>query len=300
MKKRLIVISGATGVGKTDMSIKIARCFDAHIVCGDSRQVYKEMRIGTAVPTAEEFAAAPHRLFQFISATEPYNAGCYERDALNTLEELFTTHDTAIVVGGSGLYLDALCHGIDDMPDADPEMRIELSRGWQSEQGREELLRELRERDPELWNTIDRNNPLRVCRALEVCRLTGEPFSSRRSGKGKERPFEVVKIGLTRDRAELYERINKRVDLMLEEGLLEEAESLLPLRAYNALQTVGYRELFDYFDGTITLEEAVELIKRNTRRYAKRQTTWFGRDKDIMWFHPDETEKAINELLIKK
>lgn len=191
MSKRLVVISGATAVGKTDMSIKIARYFDAHIVCGDSRQVYKEMCIGTAVPTAEELAAVPHHLMQFISATEPYNVGCYERDALNRLDELFQHHDTALVVGGSGLYLDALCHGIDDMPNADPALRDELSKQWSEPGGRAMLLEELKARDPKLWETIDSNNPLRVCRAIEVCRLTGEPFSARRSGKSKERPFEV-------------------------------------------------------------------------------------------------------------
>lgn len=300
MNKRLIVISGATGVGKTDMSIKIARYFDAHIVCGDSRQLYKEMRIGTAVPTAEELATVPHHLFRFISATEPYNVGCYERDALNVLEELFKKHDTALVVGGSGLYLDALCNGIDDMPNADPAMREALAKTWATPLGRELLLDELKARDPEGWNNIDKKNPLRVCRALEVCRLTGEPYSARRLGKGKKRPFEIVKIGVRRDREELYDRIDKRVDIMIEEGLVEEARSLLPLRTYNALQTVGYRELFDYFDGTITLEKAVELIKRNTRHYAKRQTTWFGRDKEITWFHPDNIDKAIDELRVKK
>lgn len=296
MNKRLIVISGATGVGKTDMSIKIARYFDAHIVCGDSRQLYKEMRIGTAVPTAEELAAAPHHLVQFISATEPYNVGCYERDALHVVEELFKEHDTALVVGGSGLYLDALCHGIDDMPNAAPAMREELAQTWATPSGRALLLEELKTRDPEGWNNIDKNNPLRVCRALEVCRLTGEPYSARRLGKGKKRPFDIIKIGVRRDREELYDRINKRVDLMLEEGLEEEARSLLPLRDYNALQTVGYRELFDYFDGTVTFEKAVELIKRNTRHYAKRQTTWFGRDKEIMWFHPDDFNEAIRHI----
>lgn len=282
------------------MSIKIARYFDAHIVCGDSRQVYKEMCIGTAVPTAEELAAVPHHLMQFISATEPYNVGCYERDALNRLDELFQHHDTALVVGGSGLYLDALCHGIDDMPNADPALRDELSKQWSEPGGRAMLLEELKARDPKLWETIDSNNPLRVCRAIEVCRLTGEPFSARRSGKSKERPFEVVKIGLRRDREELYDRINKRVEIMLEEGLLEEARTLLPLRHYNALQTVGYRELFDYFDGTTTLDKAIELIKRNTRHYAKRQTTWFGRDQAITWFHPDEIDEAIELLRVKK
>lgn len=278
------------------MSIKIARYFDAHIVCGDSRQVYKEMRIGTAVPTEEELTAVPHHLVQFISATEPYNVGCYERDALNVLDELFQHHDTALVVGGSGLYLDALCHGIDDMPDADLVLRDELSKAWSDPLGRKMLLDELKSRDPKLWETIDRNNPLRVCRAIEVCRLTGEPYSALRSGKGKERPFDVIKIGLRRDREELYDRINARVDNMLEEGLVEEAQSLLPLRDYNALQTVGYRELFDYFDGTTTLDKAIELIKRNTRRYAKRQTTWFGRDNAITWFHPNDYYEAIRHI----
>ncbi|MEG2493930.1 MAG: tRNA (adenosine(37)-N6)-dimethylallyltransferase MiaA [Rikenellaceae bacterium] len=296
MTKRLIVIAGSTGVGKTDMSIKVANHLNAHILCGDSRQIYKEMTIGTAVPTKDDMATVPHHLFQFVSAKDRYNVGRYERDALLVLDDLFKRYDNALVVGGSGLYLDALCKGIDPLPEADHAMREEMLLLWHSLGGRETLLKELQERDSELWDTIDKDNPIRVCRALEVCRLTGEPFSKIRRGKIIKRPFEIVKIGLRREREELYDRINTRVDLMFSEGLLEEAHSLLPLREYNALQTVGYRELFDYFDGNITLETAKELIKRNTRHYAKRQTTWFGGDKEISWFHPNDYDGVIDYI----
>ncbi|MBE9487760.1 MAG: tRNA (adenosine(37)-N6)-dimethylallyltransferase MiaA [Bacteroidetes bacterium] len=296
MDKTLIIIIGSTGVGKTDMSIEIGRYFNAHIVCGDSRQVYKEMTIGTATPTNEEKAQIPHHLFQYVSALENYNVGRYESEAMEIITELFKTHKNVLLVGGSGMYIDAVCKGIDDMPDVDKTLREELNELWKSEEGRKNLLEELKNKDSEFYDKIDKNNRVRVIRAIEVCRSTGSTYTSIRKGKAIKRPFNIVKIGVERDRAELYDRINKRVDMMIEQGLEEEARSVYHLREYNSLQTVGYRELFDYFDGTTTKEEAIELIKRNSRRYAKRQMTWFRRDETIKWFSPNDI-KGVTDYI---
>ena len=296
MDKTLIIIIGSTGVGKTDMSIEIGRYFNAHIVCGDSRQVYKEMSIGTATPTEEDKAQIPHHLFQYVSALENYNVGRYEKEAMEIITNLFKTHKNVLLVGGSGMYIDAICKGIDDMPDADKILREELNELWESEEGREKLLKELKIKDSEFYEKVDKNNRVRVIRAIEVCRSTGNTYTSIRKGKAIKRPFNIVKIGLERDRAELYERINRRVDMMIEQGLEEEARSVYHLREHNSLQTVGYRELFDYFDGITTREEAIELIKRNSRRYAKRQMTWFRRDETIKWFSPNDT-KGVTDYI---
>ncbi len=281
--KRLIVIVGATGSGKTSLSIALAQHFSAPIISTDSRQLYRGMAIGTAQPTAEEMAAAEHHFVACRNIDEEFNCGAYEQAALQRLTELFTKHDTVIAVGGSGLYIKALCEGLDELPEVSDTLRNEL-REQLSNDGLEPLLQELQHLDPEYYNVVDRSNPSRVLRALEVCKASGKPYSKQRHGESKERDFEIIKVGIDMPREELYERINRRVDQMRSDGLIEEATALYPHRALNALQTVGYREIFDAMDGITTQEEAIELIKRNSRRYAKRQMTWFRRDKAIEWF----------------
>ena len=299
--RTLVFIVGPTGSGKTDLSIAVARHFGAPIISADSRQFYKGMAIGTAQPTAEQLAAAEHHFIATHDITEHYSCGRYEADALELLERLFGRHPVVVAVGGSGLYADALCHGMDSLPDADPGLRSELVRRME-EKGLDDLLTELRERDPEYYSKVDRSNPRRVMRALEVCLQTGRPYSELRKGGEQERGFRIIRIGTQLPREALYDRINRRVDAMMEAGLEQEARALYPRRELNSLQTVGYREMFEWFDGTTTREEAVELIKRNSRRYAKRQTTWFGRDQNIVWFDPADTDgiiKFIEEQLIQ-
>ena len=294
-RKRLIVIVGATGSGKTDLSIGIAEHFGAPIISTDSRQFYRGMAIGTAQPSREQMARVEHHLVDCLDVSEEFNCGAYERIALERLSELFDKHDTVVAVGGSGLYIKALCEGMDDLPDASPELREKLLHRLETE-GLESLVEELRELDEVYYNEVDKCNPQRVLRAVEVCLTTGKPYSSLRKGGAKKRDFEIVKVGVDYPREELYDRINRRVDMMMAEGLEAEARAMLPHRHLNALQTVGFSELFDYFDGTITKEEAVELIKRNSRRYAKRQMTWFRRDKDIRWFEKPNTDEVIAYL----
>ena len=289
--KRLLVIVGPTGSGKTDLSLRVARRYGAPILSTDSRQFYRGMAIGTAQPTVEEQQSIEHHFIASHDITDSLSCGVYEQEALACLERLFATHDDVVAVGGSGLYIQALCEGMDDLPQADEALRTRLMERLRDE-GLEPLAAELRELDPVYCATADLYNPARVVRALEVCLQTGRPFSEQRLGIRRERPFRMLKIGVELPREVLYERINRRVDRMLEVGLGEEARRLYPHRALNALQTVGYRELFDWFDGRTTYEEAVELIKRNTRRYAKRQMTWFRRDAEIRWFAPDD-DKAI-------
>ncbi len=291
--KRLLVIVGPTGCGKTDLSIRLARHYDAPILSTDSRQFYRGMAIGTAQPTSEQLQAAEHHFIASHDITENLSCGEYEVQALERLRELFGYHDLVIAVGGSGLYVRALCEGMDDLPHADAALRNELTERLQRE-GLASLAEQLHELDPVYYETVDRNNPARVLRGLEVCLQTGRPFSEQRTGHKKERNFRIIKIGVTLPREELYARIDSRVDAMMEAGLETEARALYPYRAFNSLQTVGYRELFDYFDGRITREEAIELIKRNSRRYAKRQMTWFRRDPEIRWFAPDEDDAIIN------
>jgi tRNA dimethylallyltransferase len=286
-KKTLVVLMGPTAVGKTDLSISIAKALHAPIVSSDSRQIYREMRIGTAVPEPEQLAAVPHYFIGSRSIQEPYTAGRYEFDAVEVIEKLFLNVDYVVLSGGSGLYIDAVCLGIDAIPATNSETREMLKQRLKSE-GIAALTDWLKRLDEDSYNTIDLNNHQRVIRALEVCIIAGVPYSTLRKNFEKTRNFDIVKIGLQRDREELYQRINQRVDMMMEQGLLEEARSLYEHRELNALNTVGYRELFDYFDGKITLEEAVELIKRNSRRYAKRQITWFNRYSDIAWFSPND------------
>ncbi len=290
--KTLVVIAGPTGSGKTDLGIAVAEYFSSPVISADSRQIFRGMAIGTAQPDTDQLARVKHYFVASHDITEPYTSGKYETDALELLSRLFEKHDIVIAVGGSGLYIDALCGGLDAIPKGDPEIRKRLTERLAAE-GLEPLTDELRKLDPEYYEKVDRNNPNRVIRALEVCIQTGQPYSSFRTGVTKKRNFDIIKIGTLLDRGELYERINKRVDNMMDAGLEEEARRLYPHRELNALQTVGYRELFEYFDGKISREVAVELIKRNSRRYAKRQMTWFGRDETIRWMNPRDTNGVI-------
>ena len=285
--KTLLVVLGPTGVGKTDLSIEAARRYGTSIVSCDSRQIYREMRIGTAVPSRAQLEAVPHYFVQTRSVREYYNAWQFEVEALAKIRELLEERDVVVMAGGSMLYIDAVCKGIDDIPTIAPELRAELMEVYERE-GLEAIREMLRELDPVFYGQVDLNNGKRVLHAVEVCRMAGVPYSSLRTNRAKEREFRILRLGLTRERAELYGRIDRRVDAMLAEGLEEEARGLYPLRGLNALNTVGYKELFDYFAGVTDFEEAVRLIKRNSRRYARKQLSWFGRDKDIRWFHPDD------------
>lgn len=293
--KRLVVIVGPTGCGKTDLSIRLAERLRAPIISTDSRQFYRGLAIGTAQPTAEELARAEHHFIASHEVTDEINCGRYEVMALERLEQLFAQHDTVIAVGGSGLYVRALCEGMDDLPEANERLRSELMHRLEQE-GVAALFEELQRLDPAYAEVVDRQNPSRVMRALEVCLQTGKPYSSLRKGERHERPFRIIKIGVDLPREELYGRIDRRVELMMAAGLEAEARAVYPQRALNSLQTVGYRELFAFFDGTIAKEEAVALIQRNSRRYAKRQLTWFRRDEEVMWFRPDADEAIIRHI----
>ena len=282
MPRRLVIVLGPTAVGKTEYSVRKALEYGSPIISCDSRQIYKEMTIGTAVPDKEQLDAVKHYFIQTIPVTKPYTAGDYERDALKLIGDLFEQgHETLVMTGGSMFYIDAVCDGLDDLPDGDPELRKAL---WEivDSEGLESLVEELASRDPITYSRIDKHNSQRVVRALEVCMVSGRPLSSFKSG-GKKRDFEIEKIGLERPREELYARIDRRVLKMMDEGLVEEVRSLLPYRDFQALQTVGYKEIFDYLDNRVPLDEAVRLIQRNTRHYAKKQMTWWRRDQAIKW-----------------
>ena len=293
--KRLIVIVGPTGSGKTDLSIRLALHYRAPILSTDSRQVYRSMPIGTAQPTEEQLNTVEHHFIASHDIEDKLSCGEYEVQALACLEKLFAQHDDVVAVGGSGLYVQALCEGMDELPQADEALRRELERRL-ADEGIGALAAQLRELDPRYYEEVDRSNPARVMRALEVCLQTGRPYSAQRTGVRRERPFRIIKIGVNLPREVLYDRINRRVDAMVAEGLEAEARRLYPHRELNALQTVGYREFFDCFDGRVTRDEAVELIKRNTRRYAKRQLTWFRRDPEIRWFSPTDDGKMIRYI----
>lgn len=292
MTKTLVVITGPTGIGKTEVSIKVAQHFNAEIVSADSRQIFKELCIGTAVPSAEELTAAPHHFIQSHSVEENYNASRYEMEALKLIDRLFQQKDVLLLVGGSMLYIDAICKGIDIMPDADPEVRATLKKQLEVE-GLESLRLQLKTLDPEYYKKVDLKNPNRIIHALEISIQTGKPYSSFRSDTPKERPFKILKIALNCDRQMLHNRINLRVDKMMKAGLEKEARSVYHKKHLNSLNTVGYQELFAYFNGEISREKAIELIKRNSRRYARKQITWFRRDESVEWFKPTDSEQII-------
>ena len=293
--KRLIVVVGATASGKTDLSIALARNYNAPILSMDSRQVFKHLLIGTAYPSAEQLQAVEHHFIGELELTENFNCGEYEKRALERLDALFEHNDTVVAVGGSGLYVKALCEGMDELPEADDELRNELMNRLSTE-GVESLAAQLKVLDPQYYEVVDRQNPARVMRALEVCLVSGQKYSELRKSERKVRDFQIVKVGITMPREQLYDRINRRVDIMVEQGLEAEARAVLPYRHCNSLKTVGYAEMFDYFDSKITFAEAVELIKRNSRRYAKRQITWFGRDSQIVWFNRGEESQIIKYI----
>lgn len=290
-KKHLITIIGPTAIGKTALSIKLAQHYGCPVISADSRQFFKEMNIGTAVPSPEELAAAKHYFIRNISIHDSYTVGDFEREAIALLDELFKENDNVVMVGGSGLYIDAVLKGFDDFPDIDPAVREQIITKY-NERGIEWLQKELEQRDPEHYARVAKENPQRMMRALEVCIGTGKPYSSFLNIKKNSRKFTPVVIGLEADREVMYSRINQRVDIMVAQGLVNEVKSLHPYKDFNALQTVGYRELFAYIDGEFALEQAVEEIKKNTRRFAKRQMTWFRRNEHAKWF--DFTTPAEN------
>lgn len=288
-KKNLVTIVGPTAVGKTALAIKLASLFNTEIISADSRQVYKEMEIGTAKPSKLELSQVKHHFINSHSIYEDFSAGKFEEEGLKVLNEIFKTKNIAIMVGGSGLYVDAICKGMDNIP-KDAKIREDLMQQLQNE-GLEKLQQQLIKYDPEYYEIVDKENPQRIIRALEVCILTGSRYSTLRTNKEVSRDFNVIKIGLELPRDVLYKRIDLRMDLMIEEGLFEEAENLFQLRHLNALQTVGYTEIFDYLEGKHNKDEAIRLLKRNSRRYAKRQLTWFRRDTEIRWFNLEEIEE---------
>lgn len=297
--KKLITIVGPTAIGKTSLSIAIAKHFSTEIISCDSRQFYKEMIIGTAVPSEEELKEVPHHFIQNRSILDDYNVGQFEKDAIQKLDQLFEVHDELVMVGGSGLYVDAVLKGFDYFPEIDPMIREELTTRLQTE-GIESLQNQLRELDVESYRTIAIDNPQRLTRALEVCIQTGKPYSTFKNSNAKQRNFTSYMIGLTGDRQMVYDRINKRVDLMMEEGLLKEAKTLYPLKHLNALQTVGYKELFSFFEKEFDLDTAIAEIKKNTRRFAKRQFTWFKKYEDILWFDFSSPYSEIIKKLSEK
>ena len=289
----LIVLIGPTGVGKTELSLKIAEKYHTPILSSDSRQLYADLKIGTAAPTPDQLARVPHYFVGTLKLTDYYSAAQYEAEVLKKLDELFTTHPVVLMTGGSMMYVDAVCKGIDDIPTVDKETRELMMYRYETE-GLERLCAELKLLDPEYYQQVDLKNPKRVIHALEICYMTGRTYTSFRTRTTKKRPFHILKIGLKRDREELYERINRRVDFMMEEGLLEEARQVYPYRHLNSLNTVGYKELFSYFDGTWDLPFAIEKIKQNSRIYSRKQMTWFKRDTDITWFHPAQTDEILH------
>ena len=296
----LIVITGPTAVGKTELCLSIAEKFNIPVINADSRQIFRGMQIGTAAPTPEQRKRVRHYFVDLLELDEYYNASMYEQDVMKLLYSMFKDKDNAIALltGGSMMYIDAVCNGIDDIPTISDEVRLLYKQRLEKE-GLTALLQELKVKDPQYYDFVDKNNPRRVVHGLEICHQTGRTYSSFRVKEKKQRPFKIIKIALNRDREELYSRINRRVDEMIENGMVEEARLLLPYRSLNALNTVGYKELFRYFDGEWTMEEAIERIKGNTRRYARKQLTWYKKDNDIVWFDAAETDKVFMYLVDK-
>jgi tRNA dimethylallyltransferase len=295
MRNILIVLLGPTGVGKTDVSIDIARHFSCNIISADSRQFFREMKTGTAMPSQSQLSEIRHHFIGFLSVNDYYSASLFERDVLKILPELFAGNRIVLMTGGSAMYIDAVCEGIDDIPDVDPITREKITRKYM-EEGIEGIRLSLKMLDREHYGKVDLKNPKRIIRALEICESTGRPYSSFLKKQKRIRDFDIVRLGLVRPRKELYERIDSRVDEMIGKGLEDEALSLYEQRHLNALNSVGYKEFFDFFDGRISREKAIELIKRNTRRYAKRQMTWWMKDQGISWFDPDNTGEIIRFL----
>lgn len=293
-----MVVAGPTAVGKTDLCVRLAQNFTTEIISADSRQFFKELSIGTAKPTSDEMGGIPHHFIDFIGIQEEFSSGRFEVAVLELLTKLFPKHPVVLMTGGSGLYIQAVCHGMNDIPKIDLSYREELYEEFKKT-GLQPLVEELENKDPVYFNKVDLQNTQRVIRALEVCRGTGRPYSDFRQDKQVERDFNIIKIGLDRDREELFQRIDLRMDQMITEGLFEEAEKYYPHRHLNALKTVGYKEIFGYLDGEYDKTEAVRLLKRNTRRYAKRQLTWFKKDPDFQWFHPDKFEEIVHFIHAK-
>lgn len=296
--KTLIVLVGPTGVGKTELSFSIAEKYNTPIISSDSRQLYADLKIGTAAPTEEQLHRVKHYFIGTLKLTDYYSAAQYESDVLKLSDELFKQHDVLLMTGGSMMYIDAVCKGIDDIPTVDAETRAQMLQHYE-EVGLEEICKELKLLDPEYYSIVDLKNPKRVIHALEICYMTGRTYTSFRTRNIKERPFHILKIGLNREREELYERINKRVDQMINDGLVEEARKVYEFRELNSLNTVGYKELFNYFNGEWTLDFAIEKIKQNSRIYSRKQMTWFKRDSEITWFHPEQKDEII-EFINKK
>ena len=292
IKPTLLVLIGPTGVGKTELSLSIAERYHTDIVSSDSRQLYADLKIGTASPTAEQLARVNHHFVGVLKLTDYYSAAQYEAEVIKKLDELFKEHSVVLLTGGSMMYVDAVCKGIDDIPTVDKDTR-ELMMKRYEEEGLERLCAELKILDPAYYAQVDLKNPKRVIHALEICYMTGKTYTSFRTQSKKERPFNIIKIGLKRDREELYERINRRVDIMMEEGLLDEVRSVYAYKDLNSLNTVGYKEMFKFLDGEWDLPFAIEKVKQNSRIYSRKQMTWFKRDEDITWFHPDQQEDIM-------
>ena len=295
LKKYLTCIVGPTAVGKTSTAIKVAQFLNTEIISADSRQFYKELEIGTAKPDALELSEAKHHLVNSLSIHDEYDVGQFEGDALAIINQVHERNNSVVMVGGSGLFIDAVCNGLDEFPEIEDGLRDTLNDEFK-QNGLQRLVDELEGKDPEYWSIVDRKNPQRIIRALEVIRSTGKKFSDFRKRSKKERPFEVIKIGLTMEREQLYGRIDRRMDIMIEQGLFEEAKQFIPYKSLNALQTVGYQEIFPYLEGDYDYAEAVRLLKRNSRRYAKRQLTWFRKDESVEWFEPSNTEQILDYI----
>jgi len=295
LKKTLITIVGPTAVGKTSFAIDLALKYSTEIISADSRQIYRQLKIGTAKPTHTQLALVKHHFIDYLNIDEDFNAGEFEKRAIETILDIFTRKDIAIMCGGSGLYINAVCHGIDEIPTVEPDLRELLIATFEKE-GLAPLINELKLHDPQYYKQVDRSNPQRIIRALEVIRSTGKPYSKFRKRKNPKRPFRIIKIGLELDRSELYDSVDKRMDMMIKNGLFEEAKELFSYKELNALQTVGYKEIFGYLEGEYGKVEAIRLLKRNSRRYAKRQLTWFKKDDEVQWFNAGEVDAIMNYI----